>query len=111
MRLSATRLNLERLAGVVVSVCRKLCRNQFFATPRFSTWRTVIERSAHDLQFRVLIVHCGLNIAMSHRFHYGGKVSGSHQISRAVVMPRTIKNKFSGDPPRCGLSERDYKSN
>lgn len=60
----------------------------------FRTWRTVIERGAHDLQFRMLIVQRGLYIAVPHRPHYGRKVAGSHQNSRAVVMSRTVKNQF-----------------
>lgn len=54
----------------------------------------VIERSAHDFQFRVLIVHRGLHVAVPHRPHYGGKVAGSHQDSRTVVMSRAVKDQL-----------------
>lgn len=54
----------------------------------------VIERSAHDFQFRVLIVHSGLYVAVPHRSHYGRKVAGSHENSRAIVVSRTVENQF-----------------
>jgi hypothetical protein len=31
---------------------------------------------------------------MSHGSHHGGKVSGSHQNSPAIVMSRTVENQF-----------------
>jgi hypothetical protein len=50
--------------------------------------------TAHDFQFRVLIVHRGLYVAVPHRSHYGSKVAGSHQNSRTVVMSRTVKDQL-----------------
>jgi hypothetical protein len=60
----------------------------------FRRWRTVIERSAHDFQFRVLIVHRGFYVTVPHRSHYGRKVAGAHQNSRPEVMSRTVKNQL-----------------
>jgi hypothetical protein len=54
----------------------------------------VVERGAHDLQLRVLIVHRSLYVTMPHRSHHGGKVSGSHQNSRTVVVSRTVKDQL-----------------
>jgi hypothetical protein len=80
--------------GCGFAVCLKRCRNPFSLRRCFSVWRTVIERGAHDFQFRVLIVHRGLYVAMTHRSHYRGKVPGSHQNPRTVVMSRTVENEF-----------------
>ena len=75
-------------------VCRKRCRNPILL-PRYIRDRwTVIERSTHDFQFRVLIVHRGLYVAVPHRSHYGRKVAGSHENSRAIVVSRTVENQF-----------------
>ncbi len=75
-------------------VCRKRCRNPYLLRRYFRCWRTVIERSAHDFQFRVLIVHRGLYVAVPHRPHYSRKVAGSHQNSRTIVVSRTVENQF-----------------
>ena len=75
-------------------MCRKRCCNPYLLCRLFRRWRTLIERAAHDLQFRVLIVHRGLYVAVPHRFHYGSKVAGSHQNSRTIVVSRTVENQF-----------------
>jgi hypothetical protein len=54
----------------------------------------VIERGAHDLQFRVLIMHRSLYVAMPHRSHDGSKISSSHQDSRTVIVPCAVENEF-----------------
>lgn len=54
----------------------------------------VIERRAHNLQFLVLIMQRGPYVAISDRFHHGGKVSGSYQNSSPVVISSTVENKF-----------------
>jgi hypothetical protein len=73
---------------------RKRCRNPCSLRSRINRWRTVIERGAHDFQFRVLIVHRGLYVAVPHRSHYCCKLAGSHQNSRTVVMSRTVENQL-----------------
>jgi hypothetical protein len=40
------------------------------------------------------IMHRSLHVAMPHRSHHRGKVSGSRQNSRSVVMSRAVKNQF-----------------
>jgi len=80
--------------GCGFSVCRKRCRYPLPLRRRFTAWRTVIERSAHDFQFGVLIVHRGLCVAVPHRSHYGREVAGSHQNSRAIVVSRAVENQF-----------------
>jgi hypothetical protein len=56
--------------------------------------RLVIERSAHDLEFWMLILHRGLYVAMSHSSHHGGKVSASHQNSCPVIMSCAVEDQF-----------------
>jgi transposase len=43
---------------------------------------------------KATVVHRSLYVAVPHRSHYGSKVAGSHQNSRAVVMSRTVKNQL-----------------
>jgi hypothetical protein len=57
-------------------------------------WPTVIERSAYDFQFRVLIAHRGLYVAVAPGSHHGRSIARSHQNSRTVVMSRTVKNQL-----------------
>ena len=73
---------------------RKRCRNPFSLRRCFSAWRMVIERGAHDFQFRVLIVHRSLYVAMPHRSHHRSKASSSHQDSRTVIVPCAVENEF-----------------
>src|SRR5579864_5536798 len=75
-------------------VCRKRCRNPYLLRRYIRDRWTVIERSAHDFQFRVLIVHRGLYVAVPHRSHYSRKVAGSHQDSRTIVVSSTVENQF-----------------
>lgn len=75
-------------------VCRKRYRKAYFPPRHIRDWRKAIERSTHNFQFRVLILHRGLYIAVPHRSHYGREVAGSHQNSRAIVVSRTVENQF-----------------
>ena len=80
--------NLPRLWFSGVS---QKCRNSYLLHRCLKACRTVIERIAHDFQFRVLIVHRGFYVAVPHRSHYGRKVAGSHQHSRTIVVSRTVE--------------------
>jgi hypothetical protein len=75
-------------------VCRKRCRDRDLLPRCLRGWPTVIEPRAHDFQFRVLLVHRGLYVAVPHRSHYGRKVASAHQNSRTVVVSRTVENQF-----------------
>src|SRR5215831_8758791 len=55
---------------------------------------TRVDRRAHDLQFRMLVVHCRFDIPMSHRPHDRGQIPGSHKHPTAVVMARTVQDEL-----------------
>jgi len=56
------------------------------------TYRSGVERGAHDLQFGMLVVHSRLHIPVSHRFHYGREIPSAHEDPSAVVVPRTVQD-------------------
>jgi hypothetical protein len=51
-------------------------------------WRMVIERGGHDLQFRVLIIHRSLCVAMPHRSHGAANSKGTRRSLARYRMPR-----------------------
>jgi hypothetical protein len=59
---------------------------------QFSSFRhqIVIERSAHDLQFWVLITHRSFHVPMSHGLHHGSEIPSSHENPSAVVMSSAV---------------------
>ncbi len=75
-----------------------MCRILFPLHPHFSTLRAfvVVQRSAHDLKLRVLVMHRSFHISVAHGLHYSSQIPSSHKNPSAVVMPRAIQDQAFG---------------
>jgi hypothetical protein len=63
---------------VVLRVCRKVCSKVFFLlNRRVLLTVVVVEGLANDLDFRMLILHCSLDILVPHRLHHRSQIAGS----------------------------------
>jgi hypothetical protein len=61
----------------------------------------LVERLPHHFQLRVLILHRGFHILVSHRFHHSGEIASLFQNASSVVVPAMsclpqYSTKFSG---------------
>ena len=59
-----------------------------------------VQGLTHDLQLRVLILHCCLHIGMSHAVHHQLEIAGLNQHVGPVVVSPAIENGTLGEPRR-----------
>src|SRR5215467_5442975 len=73
-----------------------MCRSTFRSyLPFAAVGRCVeIKRCAHDLQFRVLIMHCRPHVSMAHGAHDRREISCARQDACSIVVPRTVQHQF-----------------